>query len=188
MIALYITLGVIALLAIIIVVWIISARNNFVRMKNNVEEAFSTMDVCLKKRFDLIPNLVETVKGYAKHEKETLEAVISARSKISVANSAEERANAENQLTTTLRSLMALTENYPELKANSNFTDLQNQLKALENEISNSRRYYNACVKTYNTKIDIFPSNLIAKWFKFEKSPLYEVDSPEERKNVKVQF
>lgn len=188
MLGLYITLGVIALLAVVIVIWIISARNTFVRMKNDVEEAFSTMDVCLKKRFDLIPNLVETVKGYAKHEKETLDAVISARSRITVASNADEKAKAEGELTTTLRSLMALTENYPELKANANFNDLQNQLKNLENEISNSRRYYNACVKKYNTKLEIFPSNLIAKWFKFEKKTLYEVDSPEERKNVKVQF
>ncbi len=188
MLALYITLGVIALLAVIITVWIISTRNSFVRLRNNVEEAYSTMDVCLKKRYDLIPNLVETVKGYAKHEKETLDAVITARSKVSVAGNAEDRAKAEGELTTTLRSLMVLTENYPDLKANSNFTDLQNQLKTLEYEISNSRRYYNACVKTYNTKTEIFPSNLIASWFKFERKPLFEVDSPEERKNVKVQF
>lgn len=188
MLGLWITLGVVALLAVVIVVWIISARNSFVRQRNNVEEAFSTMDVCLKKRFDLIPNLVETVKGYAKHEKETLDAVISARSRVSVASNPNEKAKAEGELSTTLRSLMVLTENYPELKANSNFTDLQNQLKSLENEISNSRRYYNACVKTYNTKLEIFPSNLIAKWFKFERKPLYEVDSVEERKNVKVQF
>lgn len=188
MLALYITLGVVALLAVIIVVWIISARNNLVRLRNNVEEAFSTMDVCLKKRYDLVPNFVETVKGYAKHEKETLDAVISARSRISVAGNAEDRAKAEGELTTTLRSLMVLTENYPELKANTNFTDLQNQLKILEGEISNSRRYYNACVKTYNIKTEVFPSNLIASWFKFERKPLYEVDNEEERKNVKVQF
>lgn len=188
MLGLWITLGVVALLAVVIVVWIISARNSFVRQRNNVEEAFSTMDVCLKKRFDLIPNLVETVKGYAKHEKETLDAVISARSRVSVASNPNEKAKAEGELSTTLRSLMVLTENYPELKANSNFTDLQNQLKSLENEISNSRRYYNACVKTYNTKLEVFPSNLIAKWFKFERKSLYEVDSVEERKNVKVQF
>lgn len=188
MTVLYIILGVVAFLAIVITIWIISARNNLVRLRNNVEESFSTMDVCLKKRFDLIPNLVETVKGYAKHEKETLDAVISARSRISVAGSAEDRAKAEGELTTTLRSLMALTENYPDLKANANFTDLQNQLKTLEGEISNSRRYYNACVKTYNVKTEVFPSNLIAKWFKFERKPLFEVDSPEERKNVKVQF
>lgn len=188
MLGLWITLGVIALIAVVIVVWIISARNSFVRLKNNVEEAFSTMDVCLKKRFDLIPNLVETVKGYAKHEKETLDAVISARSKITVASNPNEKAVAEGELTTTLRSLMALTENYPDLKANANFNDLQMQLKNLEVEIANSRKYYNACVKTYNTKVEIFPSNLIAKWFKFERKPLYEVDSPEERKNVKVQF
>lgn len=188
MLGLYITLGVIALLAVIVVVWIISARNTFVRMKNNVEEAFSTMDVCLKKRFDLIPNFVETVKGYAKHEKETLDAVISARSRITVATTDEEKVKAEGELTTTLRSLMSLTENYPELKANTNFIDLQNQLKSLENEIANSRRYYNACVKNYNIKVEIFPSNLIANWFKFEKKPLFEIEDKEERKNVKVQF
>lgn len=188
MLALYITLGVIALLAVIIVVWIISARNSFVRMKNNIEEAFSTMDVCLKKRFDLIPNLVETVKGYAKHEKETLEAVISARNAGVAANTTEEKVSADKQMTGALRQLLVVAEKYPELQANTNFLDLQNQLKSLENEIANSRRYYNACVKTYNTKTEIFPSNLIAKWFKFEKKPLFEVANEEERKNVKVQF
>lgn len=188
MLGLYITLGVIALLVVIVLVWIVSTRNNFVRMRNNAEEAFSTMDVCLKKRFDLIPNFVETVKGYAKHEKETLDAVISARSRITVATTAEEKVKAEGELTTTLRSLMAVTESYPDLKANTNFLDLQNQLKSIETEIANSRKYYNACVKNYNIKIEIFPNNLIASWFKFKKKPLFEIEDKEERKNVKVQF
>lgn len=182
-------LGVVILLAVILVSWIISTYNTFIKMRNNVEEAFSTMDVYLKKRYDLVPNLVETVKGYAKHESETLEKVIQARNLALGSKTPEEKIKNEQELTSALKTLFnVVAEQYPELKANTNFIDLQNQLKLLENEIANSRKYYNGIVKGYNTKREVFPSNLIAKWFKFEKSPLYEVDSEEERKNVKVQF
>lgn len=180
--------GVVGLLLIISVIWIISTYNNFVRMRNSVEEAFSTMDVYLKKRFDLIPNFVETVKGYAKHEKETLEKVIAARNACATAASDEDKIASEANLTSVLKQLSVVIEKYPELKADKNFVELQNTLKQLENEIASSRKYYNGIVKQYNTKREVFASNIVAKWFKFEKKPLYEVDSAEERKNVKVEF
>lgn len=180
--------GIIGLLAIILIIWLIATYNSFVKMKNNIEEAFSTMDVYLKKRFDLIPNFVETVKGYAKHEKETLESVIAARNACAQAGNMEDKLASEANLSSVLKQLAVVVEKYPELKADSNFLDLQNTLKLLENEIANSRKYYNAVTKTYNTKREVFPSNLISKWFNFEKKPLYEVDTVEERKNVKVEF
>ena len=172
----------------VIIIWIIAAYNGFVKLKNAIEEAFSTMDVYLKKRYDLIPNLVETVKGYAKHEKETLESVIQARNMAVNAKNMEEKLAGENMLTGTLKSLFAVAENYPNLKANENFMDLQDQLKRLEDEIASSRKYYNAVVKTYNTRREIFPNVIIAKMFKFEKKPLFEVSAEEERENVKVEF
>ncbi len=180
--------GVVALVLIIIMVWIMSTYNSFVRLKNNIEEAFSTMDVYLKKRYDLIPNLVETVKGYAKHEKETLEKVIAARNACAQANSMDDKIASEANLGNVLKQLAVVVEKYPELKADKNFNDLQNTLKQLENEIASSRKYFNGVTKTYNTRREVFPSNIIARWFKFEKKPLFEVDSAEERKNVKVEF
>jgi len=174
--------------AFMIVVWAIGAYNGFVKLRNKIEEAFSTMDVYLKKRYDLIPNIVETVKGYAKHESQTLENVIAARNKAAGATSLEGRIEGENALQGTLKSLFALAESYPDLKANTNFINLQNQLTEMEGEIANSRKYYNAVVKTFNTKVEVFPSNIIAGLFKFSRKPLYEVDDAEERKNVKVQF
>lgn len=180
--------AVVVILIIAIVAWIISTYNAFVRLRNNVEEGFSTMDVYMKKRYDLIPNLVETVKGYAKHEEETLSKVIQARNMAMNSATAEEQMKNDNILTGTLKSLFAVSEAYPQLQANQNFMDLQNQLKTLEAEIANSRKYYNGVVKIYENKREVFPSNLIAKWFKFQEKPFYEVDNEEERKNVKVQF
>ncbi len=180
--------GVLALLLIIFMIWIISTYNSFVRLKNNIEEAFSTMDVYLKKRYDLIPNLVETVKGYAKHEKETLEKVIAARNACAQAGNMEDKLASEKNLSSVLKQLAVVIEKYPELKADKNFTDLQNTLKQLENEIASSRKYFNGVTKTYNTKREVFPSNIIARWFKFDKKPLFEVDNARERKNVKVEF
>lgn len=176
--------GVVAL----IIIWIIASYNGFVKLKNAIEEAFSTMDVYLKKRYDLIPNLVETVKGYAKHEKETLESVIQARNMAAGAKTLEDKVAGENMLTGTLKSLFAVAESYPDLKANTNFMDLQEQLKRLEDEIASSRKYYNAVVKTYNTKREVFPSVIVANLFKFTKKPLFEVTSADERENVKVEF
>lgn len=180
--------AVVVLLAIILIVWIIATYNKFVKMRNNVDEAYSTMDVYMKKRYDLIPNLVETVKGYATHEEKTLEGVMAARYSCMNANSPQEKAEAENMLTGTLKSLFAVSENYPNLKADQNFMDLQQSLKTLEEEIATSRKYYNGCVKTYNVKRETFPSNIIAKWFKFEKRILFEIANEEERNAPKVQF
>ena len=146
------------------------------------------MDVYMKKRYDLIPNLVETVKGYAKHENDTLEKVMAARYGAMNSATVEQRLDNENVLQGALKSLFAVAENYPNLKADQNFQDLQNTLKTLEEEIANSRKYYNGTVKVYNTKREMFPSNIVAKWFKFDKKPLFEVDSAEERKTVKVSF
>lgn len=180
----YIILAVVVVLAI----WAVTVYNNFVRLKNHVEEAFSTMDVYLKKRYDLIPNLVETVKGYSKHESETLEKVIAARNSAMNASSAAERIKGEGELQGALKSLFALAEAYPDLKANTNFLDLQNSLKAIENDIANSRKYYNGVVKSYNIKTEQFPSSIVAAIFKFERKPLFEVADAAERENVRVKF
>ncbi len=176
---------VLALLFTLVYVW--STYNSLIRLKNNVEEGYSTMDVYLKKRYDLVPNLVATVKGYAKHEKETLEKVIQARN-IAMDATGADKAKAENALSSTLKSLFALSENYPELKANANFMDLQSQLQQLELDIANARKYYNGVVKQLNNRIQVFPSNIIARMFGFTAKEMYEVDSAEERKNVKVEF
>lgn len=180
--------SIIAVIVIILVVDTIAMYNTFIKLKNNCDEAFATMDVYLKKRFDLIPNLVETVKGYASHEKETLEKVIAARNNLQNASTPEEKLAGENALQGTLKTLFAVAEAYPDLKANTNFLDLQNQLKTVENDIANSRKYYNAVVKQFNTKCEVFPSNIVASIFHFGKKPMFEVDSAEERKNVEVKF
>ena len=185
---LWILIGVVAAIVVIIVIWYIVAYNNFIKMKNSIEEAFATIDVYLKKRFDLIPNLVETVKGYAQHEKGTLEQVTAARSNVANSTTTEERLQNENILTGTLRSLFAVAEAYPDLKANTNFLDLQNQLNMVETDIANARKYYNANVRMFNTKLETFPTNLIARKFKFTKQPMFEVENQQERETVKVQF
>lgn len=183
-----IIVGVILIVVVAIVAWVISVYNHLVKLRNNTREAFSTMDVFLKKRYDLVPNLVETVKGFAKHENQTLEAVMTARYSAMNATTTKEKAEGENMLTNTLGRLFAITESYPDLKANTNFLSLQGELTNLENEIANSRKYYNGCVKMYNNKIEVFPSNIIAKKFKFEKSDLFEIESKEERKAPQVKF
>ena len=180
----WIIIGIIIVLALIFV----GLYNSFIKLKNSCDEAYSTMDVYLKKRFDLIPNLVETVKGYAAHEKETLQNVIAARNNLQNASTTEEKLAGENALQGTLKTLFAVAEAYPDLKANTNFLDRQEQLKGVENDIANSRKYYNAVVKQFNTKCEMFPSNIIAGICHFEKKPMFEVDSAEERKNVEVKF
>ena len=172
----------------ILVIWFIAMYNGFVKIKNRVDEAFATIDVYLKKRYDLIPNLVETVKGYAAHESGTLEKVVQARNMAQSARSDQEKIAADNMISGTLKSLFAVAEGYPDLKANTNFIDLQNQLKAIEEDIANARKYYNAVVREFNTKREVFPSNIIAGMFGFKARPLYEVETAEERQNVKVQF
>ena len=179
---------IIAVIVVILVIFVISSYNGFIKLKNKCEEAFATMDVYLKKRYDLIPNLVETVKGYAAHEKETLEKVIAARNAAQGAQTIEDKIAGETALQGTLKSLFAVAEGYPELKANTNFLDLQEQLKKIEDDIANARKYYNAVIKEFNTKCEVFPSNIIAGLFHFERKPMFEVGSAEERENVQVKF
>jgi LemA protein len=181
---------VIVALILIVALMIMGAHNSLVRLRNQVEEAFSTMDVYLKKRYDLIPNLVETVKGYAKHESGTLEKVIAARTAAMGASpeNLDDKLQKENALSGSLRSLFAVAEAYPDLKANTNFIDLQQQLKSIEDDIANARKYYNATVRDYNTKTEVFPSSIVAGMFNFTRKPFFEVDSAEERQNVKVNF
>lgn len=181
-------IGIIFLIVTVVVVWLIVSYNGFVKMRNKTEEAFSTMDVSLKKRYDLIPNYVETVKGYAKHESETLQGVVEARNMAMTASTPEERIQKENILTGSLRSLFAVAENYPDLKANANFAELQRELSDIEDEIAGARRYYNGVVNKFNTKTEVFPSNLVAAMFGFKRKPLYEVNDAAERENVKVSF
>lgn len=175
-------------IVVIIALWFVSGYNNFIKMKNAVEEAFSTMDVYLKKRYDLIPNLVETVKGYATHESGTFEKVVQARNMAQNATTIEDKIKGENMLTGTLKTLFAIAEAYPDLKANENFMDLQRQLQKVEEDIANARKYYNAVVREFNTQVESFPSNIIAGIFKFVRKPMFEVNEESERENVKVQF
>lgn len=184
----YIVLGIVIAVVVIIVLWYISAYNRFIKMKNNIEEAFATIDVYLKKRFDLIPNLVETVKGYAAHERQTLENVIAARNNVASSATTEERLQNENMLTNTLRSLFAVSEAYPNLKADTSFLNLQGQLQQVETDLVNARKYYNANVRMFNTKLLTFPTNLIARQFGFTKQPMFETSSEAERENVQVKF
>lgn len=179
------TIGLIVLAAV--AGYLILTYNSFVQLRVRIKEAFSGIDVQLKRRIDLIPNLVETVKGYAKHEKSVFENVTKARSALMNAGSMEEKAQANNMLTDTLKSLFAVSEAYPELKANENFSELQRQLEDTEDKIAFSRQFYNSNVMTYNTKVQMFPSNIIANIFNFAKEPFFEA-GPEERENVKVQF
>lgn len=180
---LYIILGIIVLLIILFIFY----YNKFIRLKNQVEESFSGIDVQLKRRHDLIPNLIETVKGYAKHEKDTLEKVVQARSLAMNAGSVEEKAKAENMLTGALKTIFALSENYPDLKANTNFLQLQNSLMEIEDNIQNARRYYNAVTRDYNVLCESFPSVIIANIFGFKKRAFFEIEEIE-RENVKVSF
>lgn len=188
--ALLIVLLVIIAVIVIVIIWAISTKNGLVAASNQVDEAFSTMDVYLKKRYDLIPNLVATVKGYANHEKETLEQVVAARNTAAGTSSSDLDAKFknENQLNGAIRNLFAVAEAYPDLKANENFIDLQQQLQSIENDIANSRKYYNGSVKQYNNKIEMFPSSLIALASGYTRKPFYEIDSTEERQNVQVSF
>lgn len=178
------TMIVIVVLVILILI-VIGSYNKLVRLRNKCDEAFATMDVYLKKRFDLIPNLVETVKGYAKHETDTLQKVVAMRNSTSM--STEQRLDNENEITGTLRQIFALAERYPDLKANTNFMDLQKQLQKIEEDIANARKFYNAVVREYNDKIMTVPSNIVAGLFHFEKRPMFEADDSE-RENIQVKF
>ena len=172
---------------VVLVLWVLSTYNSFIKLNNTCKESFSTMDVYLKKRWDLIPNLVETVKGYAKHEKSTLEEVIALRNAPYESMSDEEKVKTNQKLSQGVTKIMALAEAYPELKANENFKDLSNQLAKIEEDIANSRKYYNGTVKTYNNKVEMIPSNIVAGIFGFKTRTMFEVDAAE-RENVKVKF
>lgn len=172
-----------------VIVFGIAIYNRLIRLRNTVKSSWSDIDVHLKKRYDLVPNLVETVKGYASHERNVFENVTKARSMAMNAATPADKAKAENMLTGTLKSLFALAEAYPELKANVNFMQLQTQLQELENNIENARRYYNAVVRDFNIVIESFPSNIVASSFGFRQEEFFELEAPEvERKPVKVSF
>jgi len=172
----------------IIIAAFVGIYNSLVKLRNMSEQSWSDIDVQLKRRYDLVPNLVETVKGYASHEKDTFEKVVQARNAAMQASSPENKAQAENMLQSTLRSLFALAESYPELKANQNFAELQNELSNIEEQVQLSRRYYNAVVRDLNTKVESVPSNIVANMFGFLKKEYFELDSTEERKTPQVKF
>lgn len=178
---------IILIIVVLIVLYVISTYNSLVSLRNKVKDSWAQIEVLLKRRADLIPNLVETVKGYADHEKGTLEAVIEARNKYVSANTVEDEMKASGELTGALNRLFALTEAYPELKANTNFVDLQNNLKETEDKISFSRQFYNDTVLNYNNKIEMFPSNVIAGMFNFKKSEFFEA-TEEDKKVPTVKF
>ena len=181
-------LWIVIVLAAIIVVWLIAIYNGLIKLRNRTNEAWSDIDVQLKRRYNLIPNLVETVKGYAKHERELFEKVTKARTAAMGAQEPSEKAEKENMLTGALKSLFAVSENYPDLKANQNFLELQRELTDTENKIQASRRFYNGNVRDINIKIQQFPNNLIAGALGFKKRDFFEVKGETEREPVKVGF
>lgn len=183
------TLLIILIVLIIIALWLIGSYNGFVTLVNRAKEAWADIDVQLKRRYDLIPNLVNTVKGYAAHEKDTFENISTARSAAMGATSIEDKAKAEGELSNALSRLMAVAEAYPELKANQNFLSLQTELSDTENKIQAARRFYNTNVRDLNTKVQSFPGNLIAGTFHFEKMEFFEIDAQDAARNpVEVKF
>lgn len=183
----YIILGIIILIIIVLVVWVIRTYNELVQLRNKVKDQWSQVDIQLKKRFDLIPNIVETVKGYAKHEKETLNSVIEARNSALTAKTPNAEIDANNQLSGALTKLFALIEAYPELKADSNFKNLQENLKEIEDKIAYARQFYNDTVLKYKNAIETFPTVLIAGTLGFKQEQFFEL-ADDEKQNVKVQF
>ena len=178
---LYVIIGIVLL----ILIYLFITFNSFIKLENTVNETFATMDVYLKKRWDLIPNLVETVKGYAKHEKETLEAVIKLRSSDYDSFSSDEKLNTNEKISKGIGKIMALAESYPNLKANENFINLSKELVNVENEIAQTRKYYNAVVRLFNNKVEMIPSNAVAKIFGYKSKKMFEA-SKDERNNIKV--
>lgn len=175
------------IVGVLIFFWAISVYNKLIALRNRVKDQWAQIDVQLKRRFDLIPNLVETVKGYTKHESETLEAVIKARNTYVSATLPEDQMKADGELTKAISKLFALTESYPELKANTNFQALQQELTETESKIASARQFYNDTVMVYNNKVAMVPSNIIASLFKFEKEAFFEANETE-RQNVQVKF
>lgn len=172
----------------ILVIAVIAIYNNLVRLRQKVKNSWSQIDVQLQRRFDLIPNLVDTVKGYMKHEDEILAKVTELRTSWANAGSVAEKASLDNELSGALKTIMAVSENYPDLKASQNFSELQQELQNTENKISFSRQFYNDSVTMYNTKLEVIPSNIIASIFNFKPEELFKAESDEARKNVKVDF
>ena len=172
----------------VLILWIILVYNGLVTSRLKVDNAWSQIDVQLQRRFDLIPNFVETVKGYVKHESETFEKITSLRTSWANSNTVGEKAKLDNELSGALKTIMAVAENYPDLKANQNFSELSEELRNTENKISFSRQFYNDSVTIYNTKLQVFPSNIVAGMFNFTPKELFAADSDEARKNVKVDF
>ncbi|PJA87077.1 MAG: hypothetical protein CO141_01340 [Candidatus Moranbacteria bacterium CG_4_9_14_3_um_filter_42_9] len=172
---------------VVIIVWIIAIYNGLIRLKNRVDEAWSDISVQLKRRYDLIPNLVSTVKGYAAHEKEVFEKVTEARTRAMGAGTTGDKAQAENMLSGALKSLFAVAEAYPDLKANQNFLELQRELTDTEDKIQAARRFYNGNVRDFNTKIEIFPSNIVAGMLNFTKREFFGIEEGE-KEPVKVEF
>ena len=177
---------IIAILAVA-AIYTISLYNKGVSLRNYVREAFATMDVYLKKRWDLIPNLVETVKGYASYEQNLFAKIVELRSKNYSTMTTEEKMNTNNELKSVIGSILAVAENYPDLKANESYNNLMNQLNSVENDIANARKYYNGTVRELNTFLEIFPSNVIGNMFNIKKERLFETDETV-RDNVKVEF
>lgn len=182
------TLIILLVVVVVIALWQVALYNSLIRLKNRVQEAWSDIDVQLKRRYDLIPNLMETVKGYMKHEEGVLTKVTEARSQAMQAEGPEAKAKAENMLAGTLKSLFAVAENYPDLKASANFSQLQDELSDTENKIQAARRFYNGQVRDFNTKIEIFPNNIMAGMFNFKKWEFFEIENEKERENVEVKF
>jgi LemA protein len=178
---------VVLVIVVLLVLWVISTYNSLVSLRNKVKDQWAQIDTVLKRRFDLIPNLVETVKGYAKHESETLEAVIAARNTYVSANAPEDQMKADGELTKAISKIFALSEAYPELKANENFNSLQKELSETEDKIQYARQFYNDIVRKYNTKRETFPTVLIAGMLGFKEVNFFEA-SAEERQNVQVKF
>ena len=175
-------------IVVVAIIYVISVYNKLKTIENRVENAWSQIDVQLQRRFDLIPNFVETVKGYMTHESETFEKIAALRTSWANAGSVADKANIDNQLSGALKNIMAVSENYPELKANQNFADLSEELRNTENKISFSRQFYNDTVTKFNTKLELYPSNIIANSFGFKQKDLFAAESEEARKNVKVDF
>lgn len=180
----WIILGVVGLL----VIWFIAAYNSFVKLRNRTEEAESDIEVQLKRRFDLIPNLLESVKGYMGHERGVLEAVTKARTEALGSQNVKDKTKADNMLTGALKTLFAVAESYPDLKANTNFLELQQELSDTENKIQASRRFFNTNVRDLNTAIESFPSNIIAKLFNFKKKEFFDLEEEAAKQPVKVKF
>ncbi len=182
------TLWIIIAVLVLLILWLIAAYNGLVSRRNRVQESWSDIDVQLKRRYDLIPNLMEAVKGYMKHERETLEKVTAARASAMGAKTMAEHAKSENMLTEALKSVFAVAENYPDLKASQNFLQLQDELSDTENKIQAARRFYNQNVMDLNTRIQNFPANLVAGAFKFTAREFFEVEDKKEREAVQVKF